>query len=234
MDDTKRLLAIESSGRHGSIALLSGDVECADVVSQIALGGEERTAQILAPRIRSMLRESNWSSTSVDLVAVAVGPGSFTGLRIGVTTAKKIAYAANTALIGVNTLEAIAAQAPTDEGRLWAVLDAQRQELFAASFDQSSAGLTIQCQTHIITVDSWLAALQPGDRVSGPALGRIGSHLPSGVHSLSEDLWQPMATSIGRLAWKKFQTGHRDDLWQLLPQYYRSSAAEEKAQAQKT
>jgi tRNA threonylcarbamoyladenosine biosynthesis protein TsaB len=169
----------------------------------------------------------------VDLVAVAVGPGSFTGLRIGVTTAKTFAYAANTDLIGVNTLEAIAAQAPAAHGQLWAVLDAQRQELFAASFAQSDAGLTTEHETYIISVEAWLAALQPDDRVSGPALSRIGARLPADVHAMNEDLWQPMAISVGQLAWKKYQAGLRDDLWQLVPQYYRSSAAEEKAQSTK-
>jgi tRNA threonylcarbamoyladenosine biosynthesis protein TsaB len=233
MDGAKRILAIETSGRHGSIALLTGNSDRSEVLSEILLGGDERTAQILAPRIRTMLGDHNWSPTSVDLVAVAVGPGSFTGLRIGVTTAKTFAYAANTELLGVNTLEAIATQAPAADGRLWAVLDAQRQELFAATFAQSEAGLTTERETHIISVEAWLAALQPDDHVSGPALSRIGARLPAGVRAVSEDLWQPMARSLGRLAWTKYQAGLRDDLWQLVPQYYRSSAAEEKAQSTK-
>ena len=78
------------------------------------------------------------------------------------TTAKTFAYAAKTQLVGVNTLEAIAAQAPAAEGRLWAVLDAQRQELFAANFIRDKTGdLVTERETHIISVVSWLAALQP-------------------------------------------------------------------------
>jgi len=231
MDGAKRILAIETSGRHGSIALVSGAADRAEVLKQIVLGGDERTAQILAPRIQNLLREQNWSPTSVNLVAVAIGPGSFTGLRIGVTTAKTFAYAAKTDLIGINTLEAIAAQAPEANGRLWAVLDAQRQELFAASFILSETGFITERETHIVSETSWLAELQPGDRVSGPALARIAKSLPAEVDAVPQNLWQPMATSIGQLAWRNFRTGLKDDLWQLVPKYYRSSAAEEKAQS---
>ena len=78
-----------------------------------------------------MCREVGWKPGEVQLIAVTVGPGSFTGLRIGVSTAKALAYALATPLIGVNTLEVILRQAPAGLPRLQAVLDAQRYELFA-------------------------------------------------------------------------------------------------------
>src|SRR5215813_11089947 len=109
-----RILAIETSGRHGSIATLCGEAEALSVVGQTMLNAEQRTAQALAPALRSLLSEAGWRPDSVELVAVAVGPGSFTGLRIGVTTAKTLAYAVGCQAIGVHTLLAIAAQAPTD------------------------------------------------------------------------------------------------------------------------
>ncbi len=68
------------------------------------------------------------------LVAVAVGPGSFTGLRVGVTTVKLFAYAVGAEVLGINTLEVIAAQAPDEIGDVWAVLDALRGEIIAAYF----------------------------------------------------------------------------------------------------
>jgi hypothetical protein len=52
--------------------------------------------------------------------------------------------------------------------------------------------------------------------------------LPDGTEVLPEQLWQPVAASVGQLAWKKYQSGHRDDVWKLSPNYYRPSAAEEK------
>lgn len=228
-----RIIAIETSGRHGSVAALQGEPEAARLLRQTALGGDERTAQSLAPAMKDLLAQVDWSPQSVELVAAAVGPGSFTGLRIGVTAAKTFAYAVGAQVIGVNTLAALAEQVhATDVAsgtRLWTILDAQRQELFVARFDGDNIkGHALDCATSIIALDAWLAALQPGDQVVGPPLRKLKSQLPRGVVALPQELWQPMATAVGRVAWQAHQSGQRDDVWKLLPRYYRASAAEEK------
>jgi tRNA threonylcarbamoyladenosine biosynthesis protein TsaB len=229
-----RIVAIETSGRHGSVAALRGEGDDARPLQQIALGGDQRTAQALAPAMHDLLAQIDWTPQSVELVAIAVGPGSFTGLRIGVTTAKTFAYAVGAEIIGVNTLAAMAAQARSQlqasHSPLWTILDAQRQELFVGRFVGDERGdLAIDCETSIIAQDAWLAQLQPGDRVIGPPLRALTSRLPAGVVALSEELWQPMATEVGRVGWRAYQSGRRDDVWKLVPQYYRASAAEEKA-----
>jgi tRNA threonylcarbamoyladenosine biosynthesis protein TsaB len=229
MAGSKRILAIESSGRHASVATLCGDADGTRLVGQTLLSGDERTAQVLAPTIQQLLTAADWSPKSVELVAVTVGPGSFTGLRIGVTTAKAFAYAIGAEVLGINTLEALALQATPSASSLWAVLDAQRQELFAARFifdDQFN--FRTEVETCIIPQDEWLAGVRSGDRVIGPALKRFASRFPTGVEVLGEQSWQPVATSVGEVAWKNYQAGHRDDVWKLSPNYYRPSAAEEK------
>jgi tRNA threonylcarbamoyladenosine biosynthesis protein TsaB len=229
MADSKRILAIESSGRYASVATLWGDADSARLVGQTLLSGDERTAQVLAPAIQRLLTEADWSPKSVALVAVTVGPGSFTGLRIGVTTAKAFAYAVGADVLGINTLEALALQAPQSESPLWTILDAQRQELFAAKFIVNNQfEICAEYETCIIPQDAWLASLEPGDRVIGPALKRLAMRLPVSAEALREQLWQPVAISVGQVAWKKHQAGHRDDVWKLSPNYYRPSAAEEK------
>jgi tRNA threonylcarbamoyladenosine biosynthesis protein TsaB len=227
--DIKRILAIETSGRHGSVAALQADDAEARPIGQIDLTGNERTAQSLAPAIERLIAGAGWSPKSVELVAVAVGPGSFTGLRIGVTTAKTFAYAVGAEVIGVDTLIAIAAQTEPSPAPLWTILDAQRQELFAAKFlVADKLDIHTVCQASIIPQDRWLAALEPGDRVVGPALKRLAAQLPEGIVALPEELWQPMASVVGQIAWQDYQAGRRDDVWQLVPKYYRPSAAEEK------
>jgi tRNA threonylcarbamoyladenosine biosynthesis protein TsaB len=229
MEGAKRIVAIETSGRYGSAATLLGGADGSSLVRQIALSGDQRTAQALAPALQQLLKQADWSPQSIELVAVAVGPGSFTGLRIGVTTAKTFAYAVGAEVIGVNTLQALAAQAPASAAPLWTILDAQRQELFAAKFLIDDAGqLRAECETSIIAQDAWLAGLRPGDRVTGTALGRLAARLPAGIEVMPQEFWQPMAEAVGQVAWTAYQTGQRDDLWQLTPNYYRASAAEEK------
>src|SRR5262245_21398293 len=132
-----RTIAIETSGRVGSVAALKCEGDRADILGEIILGEDQRTAQRLAPAIRELLSDVSWSPADVELVAVAVGPGSFTGLRIGVTAAKSFAYAVGAQIVGVNTLAVLAAQAPPSAAPLWTVMDAQRRELFAARFTDS-------------------------------------------------------------------------------------------------
>jgi tRNA threonylcarbamoyladenosine biosynthesis protein TsaB len=229
-----RIVAIETSGRRGSVAALRGEGDDARPLQQIALGGDQRTAQALAPAMHDLLAQVDWTPQSVELVAIAVGPGSFTGLRIGVTTAKTFAYAVGAEIIGVNTLAVMAAQVRSklqaSHSPLWTILDAQRQELFVAKFVGGDRGdVAIDCETSIVGQEAWLTQLQPGDQVVGPPLRTLKSRLASDVIAMPEELWQPMATAVGRVGWRAYQSGRRDDVWKLVPQYYRASAAEEKA-----
>ena len=147
-----------------------------------------------------MLSDAEWRPAELDLICVTTGPGSFTGLRIGVTTAKTLAYATRANVIGVHTLAAIAARVSEPYERLWTVVDAQRQELFVAEFrsgwQQDSNGIP---DTRIVGVDDWLAELQPSDSVSGPPLEKLTERLPTGVRTVEPKLWAPDADTVGRL-----------------------------------
>ena len=201
----------------------------AKLLCEAVLGGEQRTAQALAPALRDLLAETNWPPASIGMVAVAVGPGSFTGLRIGVTTAKAFAYAVGAEIVGVNTLEVLASQAPQSSSPLWAIMDAQRQELFAAKFESNGAGgITMSKETRIIPQDEWLAGLRPGDRVTGPALRRLAAAAAGWSHCRAGRALAADSRGRGKASVATYQAGQRDDVWKLVPAYYRPSAAEEK------
>jgi hypothetical protein len=80
----------------------------------------------------------------------------------------------------------------------------------------------------IIDNEQFLAALAPGDIVTGSGLKRLASQLPPQVVVVEESLWTPRAATVGRLAWRDYRLGRRDDYWMLAPRYLRQSAAEEK------
>jgi tRNA threonylcarbamoyladenosine biosynthesis protein TsaB len=229
-----RIVAIETSGRWGSLALLRGEGDDAVLVCQANLTGDANTAQWLATALRDLFSRAGWEPRSVDLVAVAIGPGSFTGLRIGVTTAKTFAYAVRAEIVGVNTLAVLARQSDKVNGPLWAIMDAQRQELFVSRFESRGDELDMTGDTRIVPQETFLAGLQPGDHVTGPALVRLAPRLPSGVAITPQEFWQPTAIAVGQLAWRIHRSGRRDDVWKLAPAYYRASAAEEKAARQTT
>ncbi len=219
-----RLLSLETSGTTGSVAALDDK----DVIAEQALPGGQRSAQSLVPTIRALLDRAGWKISAVELIAVTSGPGSFTSLLIGVSTAKALAYAVGAEILGVNTLEAIARQVPGEWPQVKVVVDAQREQLFAATLRRGAAGrISEPWSTAVVDNQSWLDALEPGDVVSGPGLKRLDERLPPGVIVVDPALWMPTATVVGRIAHEQFSAGRRDDVFQLVPQYFRRTAAEE-------
>jgi tRNA threonylcarbamoyladenosine biosynthesis protein TsaB len=217
-------LAIETSGLSASVAVFDRD--------QLLAAGETdpqvRTAAGLAPLLRDVLSRTAWTLRDVRLISLPVGPGSFTGLRVGVTTAKTLAYALGCDVLGLDTLEVIARQTPSDVREVWSVVDAQRQQVVARRFALSDAVWTACGEAAIVDNDLFISNLGAGEAVTGAGLKRIVGKIPAGVTIVDEAHWMPRAETVGRLAYSKYQSGERGVLWQLVPQYFRPSAAEEK------
>lgn len=221
-----RILSIETSTRNGSVALLESGRLC----SQLEL--PSGSAQSLAPSVAAITDRAGWPLASIGLIAVACGPGSFTGLRIGVTTAKTLALALSADLVAVSALRAVAWQAPAGEA-VSAVIDAHRGQVFSADFmrRQTEGQLPLQqSPERVEDVDLWQArAARQGLLACGPALHKLAPRL-SAVRCGPRSCWSVRASAVGELAWHDYQLGARHDAFALTPQYGRLSAAEEKAQ----
>jgi tRNA threonylcarbamoyladenosine biosynthesis protein TsaB len=222
------ILAFDTSGFAGSVALLDGPA----VLAERLLDPARRSAQTLAPAVAEVLREQGVQPKQVGLVATTIGPGSFTGLRVGVTTAKTWAYATGGAVIGLSTLAVIAEQVPAElrvtASGVHAVLDAQRKELFVGRFRADGQRLADDA---IVPADRWLQDLSSSATsiiVTGSGLSKLLDRMPPGVIAMSPENWEPRAATVGRLAWRDYERGRRDDLWRLAPLYLRPSYAEEK------
>lgn len=223
-----RILALETTEKIGSIAL----ADQGNLLTEIRLPSGLRTAQSLAPAILQSLEQSGWTPKDVQMVAVTIGPGSFTGLRIGVATAKVLAYAVGAEVLGVDTHETLALPCPANVTHLATVIDAQRSQVVARNFERNGTGELIPCsESKLVDVEQWIESLTPGTRVTGPILRRIGSRLPVECEPLARELWEPTAAQVALLAHHQYANGRRDDLWQLSPVYSRPSAAEEKRRA---
>ena len=133
-----RILAFESSAKAASVALLEDDTLLAE---QYANNGKTQSA-ILMPMAEQMLRDCGLRAGDMDLVAVARGPGSFTGVRIGVAAAKGMAWAAEKQVCGVSTLEAMARGIGHLSGILCPVMDARRAQVYNALFASDGETLT--------------------------------------------------------------------------------------------
>ncbi len=154
-----RLLGIETATASQSVALL----EDQQVLAEASWSGPGTGGGTLLPMIDSLLREAQLSPGSIDAVAVSVGPGSFTGIRVGLATAKGFALGTNAKLFGVSTLEALAASYRLGQGTVCAVLHAGRGEVYAAFY---------RCE------DGELRALRPEIVLSPEALA-LETSLPS-------------------------------------------------------
>jgi tRNA threonylcarbamoyladenosine biosynthesis protein TsaB len=219
------ILALETSSKSGSVAAAKGS----QPIGQLALNPDQRSAQSLAAGIRQLMDEIGWRMSDIELVAVTMGPGSFTGLRVGVVTAKTLAYALNARVIGLNTLEVIAAQARVGAPRLSVAIDAQRGQVFSATFDLDAQEIwRINLGSRLLDDDEWLGELKPGVAASGPALARLSGRVQGNVALVDERDRAPRADAVAALAWLRHGQVACDDLWKLAPLYLRKSAAEEK------
>ena len=189
-----RILALETSELTGSVAAAADG----KVLAELQLDPQQRSAQSLAPAIRSLLEQVGWQPREIRLLAVTVGPGSFTGLRVGVATAKVFAYAAGAEVLGIGTLEAIAAAAPDEVPAVSVAVDAQRGDVVAQRFRRGAAGwLEAVGDPALVPLDQWLAGLPPGFAVSGPVLKKWTDPLPAGVTMLDRAFWRPTAGQRG-------------------------------------
>lgn len=228
-----RILALETATRLGSLATWDGFQR----VHQVSLDAAQRTTQTLFPALQSLLEQSGWKAQDVEWVGVDQGPGSFTGLRIGVTVAKTFAYATGAAVRGISSLHVLAQQAaeaqPDRPARLVPVLDAHRQQVFTACFDWDPGRRQLQrlLPDRILPVAQWLEELPPGARACGPILSQLAQRLPPQVEAVPEAAWTPHALTVARITAEGAACESPDSCWSLKPHYLRASAAEEKRQA---
>ena len=227
-------LGVETSGMFGAVALRR-DGQTIESVSLQQAG--RRHAQTLAAEVDAMLRRAGVSSQELEVIAVSIGPGSFTGLRVGVVFAKTLAYAIGCRLAAVDTFRAMAAACPTNVSEVFVVSDAQRGDLFVGkyAFGDSSSGPMRVAEIAIESTGSFaqrfqeIAATRSDIAITGPAVATLQAILPTAVRVLAPELQHPRAEFIAELGEQQVATGELSDPWRLEPFYLRRSAAEEKA-----
>ena len=222
-------LALETSTRDASVALLDGD----RTLGEATLGRDQQGTALLLPTISNLLKSSAMGPDLVQQICVSTGPGSFTGLRMGIATAKTWAWANKCEIVGVPTHRVIAGQAcdewPGGDACIASVIDAQRNEWFVEVFALRPGGITESVQpSQLVSPQEWLDSWQQPTLLNGPGLSRHHGKIRLAGHIglASHEHWRPRAVTIGQLAHRgEFPTV---DPFQLKPVYGRKSAAEEK------
>lgn len=144
-----RILALESSATACSVAV----TEDSALIAQYFQNNGLTHSATLMPMARDLLKNCGLELGDIDLIAVAHGPGSFTGLRIGVAAAKGLAWAAEKPCAGVSTLEAMAMACAFTGGIIVCAMDARRAQVYNAVFDASGGAITRLCDDRAISIE---------------------------------------------------------------------------------
>jgi tRNA threonylcarbamoyladenosine biosynthesis protein TsaB len=221
------ILGIDTSGRQGSVALLRAQGKELLTLELAQLSGGQYS-ELLVTTIAELLTRHGVERSSIGLIAVASGPGSFTGLRISIATVKGLSEAFATPVVAVSVLEAVALAAGI-EGRAVAALDAQRSEVFFGDYSVASASREPAQRKREALVNfedftAFLAAGDPPAKVFTPdatLAARLGE---AGFET--EVLDRPSADAYARIAHGKFLAGLCADVATLDANYLRRSDAE--------
>ena len=220
------VLGVETSTMQGGVALVGAD----RLVSEYLLNVEATHSERLLPAIDRMLCDAGVGLDALSGIAVSIGPGSFTGLRIGLSTVKGLAYATGLPVVGVPTLEALAWTTPFAAVQICPVLDARKHEVYAALF-RYEGGVLVR-----LMEDAALAPEALCSRIRKPTLF-LGDGLP--VYGeffrrlLGARMLVPPHASRGarpacvaELGRHRLARGERDSVESLVPRYLRPSEAE--------
>jgi tRNA threonylcarbamoyladenosine biosynthesis protein TsaB len=233
-DESLLVLGIDTATLVCSTAVVSEEKLVAEYTLQVKKTHSER----LLPFIAAMLKDAGIDLGSLDGVAVAAGPGSFTGLRIGIVTARALGQALEVPLCGVSTLEALAAQHPLFNGIICPILDARRNQVYNALF-QGGRKCRRLTEDRAISLARLLAEL--GKRQEDVLF--IGDAVPVYQETVADALgpracFMPQESAIcrsgavARLGLAKIAAGRGCTWRELKPNYIRRSQAEIKLQAQ--
>ena len=214
------ILALDSSAVAGSVALCDGErLLCEYTVN---LGNTH--SETILPMVESILKLSGYTADDIDIFACSEGPGSFTGIRIGASTIKGLAFSTDKPCIGVSTLEALAYNLIGAEGIICPVMNARRAQVYNALFDGELNRIT---EDRAIAAADLAVELSKYEKVYLCGDG-VQVALDGGVNAIPapERLRHQSGYSVAQCALKKYLSGERTKDTELTPVYLRLPQAE--------
>jgi tRNA threonylcarbamoyladenosine biosynthesis protein TsaB len=237
-NNTGITVAIETSGRMGSVAIGIGD----EIIGERDFSAAMKHSAEIFPSLRGLLGEKGGSAGQICRTCISIGPGSFTGLRIAVTIAKMFNLALNSEIVGVDALDVIAANAifdaesdRNDIQNLGVILDAKRGNFFAGLYrkdvqadnpDGLLGSWQKQGEDLVIGAEDFkrkFADSQNPVHLSGEGLVYYQDEFQAdGINFLEEKYWTPRASNVYKLGVKKAELGQFTSAAELKPKYIRT------------
>lgn len=222
------ILGFDTSTPLGTVALSDGK----NLIAETSLEVERSHIEKLLPTMSLLVKKAGFSVGEVGGIAVGLGPGSFTGTRISVTVARGLAQGLNKPLVGISSLDILAYNLNPTEHKIWALIDAKRNEVYAASYQFSDSQLERLSSYQAITpmalarqlAESKEKVIVVGDGLA--AYQEIFRKFLKTVDFAPPELWFPRASRLIALALPRFFASQTDDVFQLVPIYVRRPDAE--------
>ncbi len=220
------VLGIETSTTQGGVAIIGEDRVLCEALLNVEVTHSER----LLPAVDRALGEAQITLDALGGIAVSIGPGSFTGLRIGLSTAKGLAYATGLPLVGVPTLEAMAWTVPAARWQVCPVLDARKQEVYAALFRHEAGGLRRLTEDAAMAPEALCRLVRNPTLFLGDGVERYAALFRERLGD--KMLLPPLASRgarpacVAELGRQRLLRGERDAFASLVPRYLRPSEAE--------
>ena len=223
-----KILAFETSAIAASVALVDGG----KLIGEYYQNCGQTHSRTLMKMAEDLLNNCGVAIGQLDAIACAAGPGSFTGVRIGVAAAKGMAWGAEKPCVGVSTLEAMAYQAASFDGIVCCAMDARRAQVYCALFEAKDGVLTRLCEDCAISVEELAQELKKYEKakimVGDGALlcyNAIGRTMPECICAPEHQRMQ-RASGVALAAEAKLLRGEKADGAELIPNYLRLSQAE--------
>jgi tRNA threonylcarbamoyladenosine biosynthesis protein TsaB len=221
------VVGIETSTPQTSVAIGTEN----EILARASIAGAARQ-EFVTPLLHQLLGGSDLTLSQVGGIAVGIGPGLFTGLRVGVETAKTLAQVAGVPIVGLTSLDALAYAVRYSSRRIAAVIDARRGEVFSAIYRAVPGGVVRERGYEVHPADHLMAELQalPGEVLAvgnGAMLYRhVLEEIGSRIEFASSIVAHPDAAALVELAVPRFLREEHDRLFDVVPLYLRKSDAE--------
>lgn len=223
-----RAIALETSARSGSLALIESD---GHLLAEEQFPHDLKHAAALISILDRLTQSHGWTPTDVQEIYVSAGPGSFTGLRVGITVAKTLALSLGAKLVAVPTTDVLVRNTPADWQNALIVLDAKRNQIFTARYTRQGGQIRQEEPAHLDTLTAILARSPRPVHLIGEGIPYHRQTIPPDdpeVIITPEATWRPRASVVADLGWRLARSGHFTDPDRLTPIYLRRPEAEEK------
>lgn len=219
-----KILAVDTSSKICSVAIL----EDRQVLDEINLDDGKTHSENLMPTIQLILERNDLTLDDIDLIGVTVGPGSFTGIRIGIASVKAIAEVKNIPVASISSLQCLAKNISKDSGTIVSMIDARNNNVYGGVYDISSNSVVEECAESVDTLVDKITPYQNITFVGDGAIinkGKIQRAFYGQKVEFAKDNEQ-RAANTGILAYEKYLANSLESADSVIPLYLRKSQAE--------